>query len=186
MSLTLAFEGECVAAVGSSPFWSGLGPAIGSDAAVSSESASSEANAVSGRQKSSTLVALVTALLTMAALQLQGHRSRDTQVNVCSEPSLGVKDTSRCYNPRCWHLSASDSTLLGLTDLKDPASLLAAFVQDESLLTATESGCFRVDRDGAIEVKNVQLWQLQLSGSGKAAAQGAVAKDKEGEVPSAW
>ncbi|KAG7384816.1 hypothetical protein PHYPSEUDO_002202 [Phytophthora pseudosyringae] len=30
---------------------------------------------------------------------------------------------------------------------KDPASLLAAFVQDESPLTAAESGCFRVDRD---------------------------------------
>ncbi|KAL4094861.1 hypothetical protein PRIC1_010512 [Phytophthora ramorum] len=31
--------------------------------------------------------------------------------------------------------------------LKDSASLLAAFVQDESPLTAAESGCFRVDRD---------------------------------------
>ncbi|KAL4094848.1 hypothetical protein PRIC1_010500 [Phytophthora ramorum] len=31
--------------------------------------------------------------------------------------------------------------------LKDFASLLAAFVQDESPLTAAESGCFRVDRD---------------------------------------
>lgn len=30
---------------------------------------------------------------------------------------------------------------------KDPASLLAAFVQDDSPLTAAESGCFRVDRD---------------------------------------
>ncbi|KAG1697943.1 hypothetical protein DVH05_015427 [Phytophthora capsici] len=31
--------------------------------------------------------------------------------------------------------------------LKDPASLLAAFVQDDSPLTAAEKGCFRVDRD---------------------------------------
>jgi len=31
--------------------------------------------------------------------------------------------------------------------LKDPASLLAALVQDESPLTAAESGCFRVERD---------------------------------------
>ncbi|POM79587.1 Hypothetical protein PHPALM_2700 [Phytophthora palmivora] len=30
---------------------------------------------------------------------------------------------------------------------KDPASLLAAFVHDDSPLTAAESGCFRVDRD---------------------------------------
>ncbi|KAH7474112.1 uncharacterized protein KRP23_8247 [Phytophthora ramorum] len=131
MSLTLAFEGECVPAAGSSPFWSGLGPAIGSDAAVSSESASSEASAVSGRQKSSTLVALVTALLTMAALQLQGHRSRDTQVNL-------------------------------LRDLYVESELW----RFEWLLKA-------------IEVKNVQLWQLQLSGSGKAAVQGSKAEGKE-------
>ncbi|KAL3660792.1 hypothetical protein V7S43_014194 [Phytophthora oleae] len=31
--------------------------------------------------------------------------------------------------------------------LKDPVSLLAAFVQDDSPLTAAERGCFRVDRD---------------------------------------
>ncbi|ETI37214.1 hypothetical protein F441_16624 [Phytophthora nicotianae CJ01A1] len=31
--------------------------------------------------------------------------------------------------------------------LKDSASLLAAFVQDDSPLTASENGCFRVDRD---------------------------------------
>ncbi|RLN88929.1 hypothetical protein BBJ28_00013711 [Nothophytophthora sp. Chile5] len=30
---------------------------------------------------------------------------------------------------------------------KDPASLLAAFVQDDSPLSTNESGCFRVDRD---------------------------------------
>ncbi|KAG6583141.1 uncharacterized protein IUM83_06166 [Phytophthora cinnamomi] len=33
---------------------------------------------------------------------------------------------------------------------KDPVSLLAAFVQDDSPLTAAESGCFRVDRDWSL------------------------------------
>ncbi|KAL4094860.1 hypothetical protein PRIC1_010511 [Phytophthora ramorum] len=67
-SLTLAFEGECVAAAGSSTSWAGLGPAIGSDAAVSSESASSESNTASSSRTGFTLVAIMTALLTMAAL----------------------------------------------------------------------------------------------------------------------
>ncbi|CEG46331.1 Uncharacterized conserved protein, contains BTB/POZ domain [Plasmopara halstedii] len=104
--------------------------------------------------------------------------------------------------------------------LKDSASLLAAFVQDDSPLCADESGCFRVDRDWrlfrhilrflrdgilpsdpkllrdlyvesefwrfesllkAIEIKNLELWQLKQSRDLKAAAGESVEKDS-----SAW
>ncbi|KAG6583057.1 Protease inhibitor protein [Phytophthora cinnamomi] len=66
-SLTLAFEGECATAIGSSASMSGPGPAVGSESAAaiasSGSTSSSETNTATFNRKSATLVSVVAALL---------------------------------------------------------------------------------------------------------------------------
>ncbi|EGZ11198.1 hypothetical protein PHYSODRAFT_518672 [Phytophthora sojae] len=69
VSLALAFEGECTTAIGSSASISGPGPAVGSESAIGSGSASSpETNAASSRRKYTTLATIVSTLLSLLAL----------------------------------------------------------------------------------------------------------------------